>query len=100
AGAVLAAPLPGRLAVGGRSSRRQTGRGRDRRLDVGGQLGREQVGQHHRAGQVGQLVVADPPSVGGPADHRVLGHGGRGTGEGLSRRIRVPGGRGGGARNV
>ena len=51
------------------------GRGRHRGLDLGRQLGGEQVGQHHRAGQVGQLVVADPPPVPGAADHGLLAGG-------------------------
>lgn len=45
---------------------------RDRRLDRGRQLGCDQVSEDHRAGKVGQLVVAYAPPVRRTADYGLL----------------------------
>jgi hypothetical protein len=35
-------------------------------------LGGQQVGKDHRAGEVGQIITADPPAILGPADDRIV----------------------------
>jgi hypothetical protein len=50
------------------------GAGRPFRYLIGGQLRGEQVGEHHRAGEIRHVSAADAPSVPGPADNRVFRH--------------------------
>jgi hypothetical protein len=72
-GGALGAPGPAPVGlVPGGWQRLRRDCGLDRRLDLGRQLGGDQVSQDHRAGKVGQLVVAYAPPVRSTADYRLL----------------------------
>ena len=74
-GSVRSSPVPGGGWRAGRSGRAGWQCSRNRPLFLARQLGREQVSEHHGAGQVGQFLAADAPSGGRPPRHGLVRNG-------------------------